>query len=56
MGAAAVQTVEVLATEIADLKMIVPRIHRDQPGELEITDANNFYVQEGTLACERLSG
>src|SRR5260370_455474 len=32
MGATAVQTVEVLATEIADLKMIVPRIHRDNRG------------------------
>ncbi len=32
MGATAVQTVEVLATEIADLKIIVPRIHRDHRG------------------------
>jgi len=32
MGSTAVQTVEVLATEIADLKMIVPRIHRDHRG------------------------
>jgi dTDP-4-dehydrorhamnose 3,5-epimerase len=32
MGATAVQTVEVLGTEIADLKMIVPRIHRDHRG------------------------
>jgi dTDP-4-dehydrorhamnose 3,5-epimerase len=32
MGSTAVQTVEVLGTEIADLKMIVPRIHRDHRG------------------------
>jgi dTDP-4-dehydrorhamnose 3,5-epimerase len=32
MGATAVKTVEVLETEIADLKMIVPRIHRDHRG------------------------
>ena len=25
-------------------------------GELEITDVNNFYVQEGTLTCETLDG
>ncbi len=32
MAATAAQTAEVLATEIADLKMIVPRIHRDHRG------------------------
>jgi len=32
MGATAAQAVQVLATEIADLKMIVPRIHRDHRG------------------------
>ncbi len=32
MGTKAVQTVEVLATEIADLNLIVPRIHRDHRG------------------------
>ncbi|HYT23439.1 MAG TPA: dTDP-4-dehydrorhamnose 3,5-epimerase [Candidatus Polarisedimenticolia bacterium] len=32
MGATAVKTVEVLETEIAGLKMIVPRIHRDHRG------------------------
>src|ERR1700731_1673812 len=32
MSATAVQTVAVLETEIADLKMIVPRIHRDHRG------------------------
>ena len=104
MVASAVRTAEALTTEIADLKMIVPRIHRDRRGffsetynkgrlevlgaqlefvqdnhslcvergaavhyqippfeqekhvrypGLEITDVNNFYVQEGnlTLRC-----
>ena len=32
MAASAVQPAEVLATEIADVKMIVPRIHRDRRG------------------------
>ena len=32
MAASAVQTAEALATEIADVKMIVSRIHRDRRG------------------------
>jgi hypothetical protein len=32
MGATAVKTVEVVATEIPDLKMIVPRVQRDHRG------------------------
>jgi dTDP-4-dehydrorhamnose 3,5-epimerase len=32
MGATAAQAVQVLATEIADLKLIVPRIYRDHRG------------------------
>jgi glucose-1-phosphate thymidylyltransferase len=35
------------------------KIHRLKPsgrGELEITDVNNFYVEEGTLTYEILEG
>jgi len=38
---------------------VFEKIHRLQPsgrGELEITDVNNLYIQEGTLTFERLSG
>lgn len=38
---------------------VFEKIHRLKPsgrGELEITDVNNFYVQEGTLTCEALDG
>ncbi len=38
---------------------VFEKIHRLKPsgrGELEITDVNNFYVQEGTLTHERISG
>ena len=38
---------------------VFEKIHRLKPsgrGELEITDVNNFYVQEGTLTFETLSG
>jgi glucose-1-phosphate thymidylyltransferase len=38
---------------------VFSKIHRLKPsgrGELEITDVNNFYIQEGTLTYEMLSG
>lgn len=38
---------------------VFEKIHRLKPsgrGELEITDVNNFYVQEGTLSYEILAG
>jgi glucose-1-phosphate thymidylyltransferase len=38
---------------------VFEKIHRLKPsgrGELEITDVNNFYIQEGTLTIERLNG
>ncbi len=38
---------------------VFEKIHRLKPsgrGELEITDVNNFYVQEGTLTYETLNG
>jgi glucose-1-phosphate thymidylyltransferase len=38
---------------------VFEKIHRLKPsgrGELEITDVNNFYIQEGTLTYETLSG
>jgi glucose-1-phosphate thymidylyltransferase len=38
---------------------VFEKINRLKPsgrGELEITDVNNFYIQEGTLTYERLSG
>jgi glucose-1-phosphate thymidylyltransferase len=38
---------------------VFEKIHRLKPsgrGELEITDVNNFYVQEGTLTYETLEG
>jgi glucose-1-phosphate thymidylyltransferase len=38
---------------------VFEKIHRLKPsgrGELEITDVNNFYVQEGTLTYESLDG
>jgi len=38
---------------------VFEKIHRLKPsgrGELEITDVNNFYVQEGTLTWEMLDG
>jgi glucose-1-phosphate thymidylyltransferase len=38
---------------------VFEKIHRLKPsgrGELEITDVNNFYVQEGTLTYETLTG
>jgi glucose-1-phosphate thymidylyltransferase len=38
---------------------VFEKIHRLKPsgrGELEITDVNNFYIQEGTLAYEALEG
>jgi glucose-1-phosphate thymidylyltransferase len=38
---------------------VFEKIHRLKPsgrGELEITDVNNFYVQEGTLTYESLEG
>jgi glucose-1-phosphate thymidylyltransferase len=38
---------------------VFEKIHRLKPsgrGELEITDLNNFYIQEGTLTYETLSG
>jgi len=47
MGVKAVQTVEVVATEIADLKMIVPRIHRDHRGFFSET-----YSKAGLSALE----
>ncbi len=63
MGATAVQTVEVLATEIADLKMIVPRIHRDHRGffsetyskaGLSVLGVNLEFVQDNhSLSVER---
>src|SRR5713101_8664138 len=63
MGATAVQTVEVLETEIADLKMIVPRIHRDHRGffsetyskaELSALGVNLEFVQDNhSLSVER---
>ncbi len=63
MAATAVQTAEVLATEIADLKMIVPRIHRDHRGffsetynkaGLEALGVNLEFVQDNhSLSVER---
>jgi glucose-1-phosphate thymidylyltransferase len=38
---------------------VFEKIHRLKPsgrGELEITDLNNFYIQEGTLSYETLNG
>jgi glucose-1-phosphate thymidylyltransferase len=38
---------------------VFEKIHRLKPsgrGELEITDVNNFYVQEGSLTYEKLNG
>lgn len=38
---------------------VFQKIHRLRPsgrGELEITDVNNFYVEEGTLTYEILEG
>src|SRR4029077_836680 len=38
---------------------VFEKIHRLKPsgrGELEITDVNNFYIEEGTLTCEKLRG
>jgi glucose-1-phosphate thymidylyltransferase len=38
---------------------VFEKIHRLKPsgrGELEITDVNNFYIQEGRLTFERLNG
>jgi glucose-1-phosphate thymidylyltransferase len=38
---------------------VFEKIHRLKPsgrGELEITDVNNFYIEEGTLTCEILEG
>ncbi len=38
---------------------VFEKIRRLKPsgrGELEITDVNNFYVQEGTLSCDILDG
>ena len=38
---------------------VFEKIHRLKPsgrGELEITDLNNFYIQEGTLTYETLNG
>ncbi len=46
MAATAVQTSEVLAAEIADLKMIVPRIHRDHRGFF-----SEMYNKAGLTAC-----
>jgi glucose-1-phosphate thymidylyltransferase len=40
-------------------KTVFQKIHRLRPsgrGELEITDVNNFYIQEGTLTYEVLEG
>jgi glucose-1-phosphate thymidylyltransferase len=34
----------------------IKRLKRSGRGELEITDVNNFYVQEGTLTYETLEG
>ena len=63
MAATALQTAEVLATEIADLKMIVPRIHRDHRGffsetynkaGLEALGVNLEFVQDNhSLSVER---
>ena len=49
MAATAVQTSEVLAAEIADLKMIVPRIHRDHRGFF-----SEMYNKAGLTACVNL--
>ena len=38
---------------------VFEKIHRLKPsarGELEITDVNNFYIEEGTLTYEILDG
>ena len=38
---------------------VFEKIHRLEPsgrGELEITDVNNFYIEEGTLTYEVLDG
>jgi glucose-1-phosphate thymidylyltransferase len=38
---------------------VFEKIHRLKPsgrGELEITDVNNFYIQEGSLTCDVLDG
>jgi dTDP-4-dehydrorhamnose 3,5-epimerase len=63
MEATAAQAVQVLATEIADLKMIVPRIHRDHRGffsetyskvGLSARDVNLEFVQDNhSLSVER---
>ncbi len=63
MAASAVQTAEVLATEIADVKMIVPRIYRDHRGffsetynktGLEALGAKLEFVQDNhSLSVER---
>jgi dTDP-4-dehydrorhamnose 3,5-epimerase len=63
MGATAMKTVEVVATEIADLKMIVPRIQRDHRGffsetyskaELGALGVNLEFVQDNhSLSVER---
>jgi len=63
MAASAVQRAEVLATEIADVKLIVPRIHRDHRGffsetynkaELEVLGAKLEFVQDNhSLSVDR---
>ena len=40
-------------------KTVFEKIRRLKPsgrGELEITDVNNFYIEEGTLTCDTLDG
>jgi dTDP-4-dehydrorhamnose 3,5-epimerase len=63
MAAGAVRTAETLTTEIADVKMIVPRIHRDRrglfsetynKGRLEVLRAKLEFVQDNhSLSVER---
>jgi dTDP-4-dehydrorhamnose 3,5-epimerase len=63
MGTSAAQRAELLATEIADVKLIVPRIHRDYRGffsetynkaDLAALDVNLEFVQDNhSLSVER---
>jgi dTDP-4-dehydrorhamnose 3,5-epimerase-like enzyme len=62
MAASEVQTTEVLATEIADVKMIVPRTHRDRRGffsetynkGLDVLGAKLGFVQDNhSLSVKR---
>jgi glucose-1-phosphate thymidylyltransferase len=35
---------------------VIPKLERSGRGELEITDVNNWYVQQGTMAYEIVEG